>query len=265
MDIVVCIKQVPATNNVNICKDTNTIVREGVKGEINPFDMYAIEEALKIKEEHGGKVTAISMGILTAVDQLREAIALGVDEAVLLSDKNFAGSDTLATSYVLSAGIKKTGNYQLIICGRQAVDGDTAQVGPALAEKLGIPHVTCVKKIEDIREGYIRCQRMTDKGYEIIEMELPALITVMKDINDPRLPTIKGIMKAKKACIRVWTADEIDVNKELCGLKGSPTQVVKTFVPEYSVQREVIEGRPEDQARQLVDRLAGCFSPLSNK
>jgi len=251
LNVVVCVKQVPATNEVKMNKETNTIIREGVESIINPFDMYAIEEGLRIRENLGGNVTVLSMGIPSVAEQLKEAIALGVDDAILLSDRTFAGSDTLATSYALSMGIKRIGKYDLIICGKQATDCDTAQVGPSLAEKLGIAHTTYVKKIEEIKEGYIRCQRMTEDGYEVIEMPLPALITVVKEINEPRLPSLRGMMKAKKANINIWTASEVDANPELCGLKGSPTQVVKTFVPEHNVISEMIEGTPDVQAKKF--------------
>lgn len=255
MNIIVCVKQVPGTNEVKINKETNTIIREGVEAIVNPFDTYAIEEGLRLKDKLGGKVTVMSMGIPSVAGLLKETIALGVDDTILLSDRAFAGADTLATSYALSMGIRKIGKFDLIICGKQATDGDTAQVGPSLAEKLGIPHTTYVRKIEEIREGYIRCQRLTEDGYEVIEMPLPALITVVKEINEPRLPSIKGMMRAKKAVVNVWTADDIRADKSLCGLKGSPTQVVKTFVPVHDIQSEMIEGTPEQQARKLADKL----------
>jgi electron transfer flavoprotein beta subunit len=161
-------------------------------------------------------------------------------------------------------GIRKIGQYDLVICGKQATDGDTAQVGPSLAEKLGIPHTTYVRKIEEIREGYIRCQRMTDDGYEVIEMPLPAVITVVKEINEPRLPSLKGMMRSKKAVVNVWTADDICANKEQCGLKGSPTQVVKTFVPVHDVQGEMIEGEPAEQAKKLAEKLMTMQFKTSN-
>ncbi len=256
MNVIVCVKQVPGTTEVKMNKETNTIIREGVEAIINPFDTYAVEEALRIRERTGGgTVTVISMGIPSVADLLKETIGLGADETVLLSDRAFAGADTLATAYALSMGINKIGNYGLIICGKQATDGDTAQVGPSLAEKLGVPHTTYVRKIEEIREGYIRCQRMTDDGYEVIEMPLPAVITVVKEINEPRLPSLKSMMRAKKAVVPVWTADDIGADKELCGLKGSPTQVVETFVPVHEVHSEMIEGEPADQAKKLADKL----------
>jgi electron transfer flavoprotein beta subunit len=264
LNIIVCVKQVPGTNEVKMNKETNTIIREGVESIINPFDTYAVEEGLRIKDKTGGKVTALSMGIPSVADMLKETIALGVDETVLLSDRAFAGADSLATSYALSMGIRKIGQYDLVICGKQATDGDTAQVGPSLAEKLGIPHTTYVRKIEEIREGYIRCQRMTDDGYEVIEMPLPAVITVVKEINEPRLPSLKGMMRSKKAVVNVWTADDICANKEQCGLKGSPTQVVKTFVPVHDVQGEMIEGEPAEQAKKLAEKLMTMQFKTSN-
>lgn len=263
MNIVVCVKQVPGTTEVKMNKETNTIIREGVEAIINPFDTYAVEEGLRIKDKQGGKVTVLSMGIPSVADMLKETIALGADEAVLLSDRAFAGSDTLATSYTLSMGIKKMGDADLIICGKQATDGDTAQVGPSLAEKLGYPHTTYVRKIEEINDRFIKCQRMTEDGYEVVEMPLPAVITVVKEINEPRLPSIKGMMRAKKAVISVWTADDINADKNLCGLKGSPTQVVKTFVPVHDVQSEMIEGSPAEQASNLAEKLLAMQFPVN--
>lgn len=255
MNIIVCVKQVPATTEVKMNKETNTIIREGVESIVNPFDTYAIEEGLRIKDKLGGKVTVMSMGIPSVAEMLKGTIALGVDDAVLLSDRAFAGADTLATAYALSMGIKNTGSFDLVICGKQATDGDTAQVGPSLAEKLGVPHTTYVRKIEEIHEGYIRCERLTEDGYEVVEMPLPAVITVVKEINEPRLPSLKGMMRAKKAVVNVWTADDIKADKSFCGLKGSPTQVVKTFVPEHDIKSEIFEGTAEEQSKKLADRL----------
>lgn len=255
MNIIVCVKQVPGTNEVKINKETNTIIREGVEAIINPFDEYAIEEGVRVKEKMGGNVTVISMGIPKVADLLRETVAVGADNAVLLSDRAFAGADSLATAYALSMGIKKIGAYDLILCGKQATDGDTAQVGPSLAEKLGIPHTTYVRKIEEITEGSVRCQRMTEDGYEVIEMPLPAVITVVKEINEPRLPSMKGKLKAKKTEVTVYTADDIGADKNLCGLKGSPTQVVRTFVPTHEINGEMIDGTPREQAEKLAGKL----------
>lgn len=264
MNIIVCVKQVPATNEVKMNKETNTIIREGIEAIINPFDTYAIEEGVRIKEKIGGKTTVLSMGIPSVADLLKETFAVGIDEAVLLSDRTFAGADSLATSYALSKGIQKIGDYDLIVCGKQAMDGDTAQVGPGLAEKLGIPHTTYVRKIEEINDEYIRCQRMTEDGYEVIEMPLPAVITVVKEINEPRLPSLKGMMRAKKAVVTVLTAEDIGADGDFCGLKGSPTQVVKTFVPVHDIQSEMIEGEPEEQAAKLAKKLLSMQFNTSN-
>jgi electron transfer flavoprotein beta subunit len=264
LNVVVCVKQVPGTTEVKMNEKTNTIIREGVESILNPFDAYAIEEALRIKDRTGGKVTVLSMGIPSVAGMLKDTIALGVDDAALLSDRAFAGADTLATAYALSMGIRKIGGYDLVICGKQATDGDTAQVGPSLAEKLGVPHTTYVRAIEEIRESYIRCQRMTDDGYEVIEMALPAVITVVKEINEPRLPSLKGMMRAKKAEVTVWTAEDVGANKELCGLKGSPTQVVRTFVPIHEVHSEMFGGEPAEQAKALADRLLSMQFKISN-
>lgn len=255
MNIAVCIKQVPGTAEVKMNKETNTIIREGVESIINPFDRYAIEEGIRIRERLGGKVTVISMGIPSVEAQLREAAAMGADELVLLSDRAFAGSDTLATAYVLSRGIEKLGNIDLVLCGKQASDGDTAQVGPSVAEKLGLPHTTYVRKIEKIDEKQIVCRRMTEDGYELVQMPLPAVITVVKEINEPRLPSLKGMLTARNTGVTVWTAEELRADRSLCGLKGSPTQVVKTFVPGHAVAGEMLHGTPREQARQLVERL----------
>ncbi|MDD5259830.1 MAG: electron transfer flavoprotein subunit beta/FixA family protein [bacterium] len=255
MNIIVCIKQVPGTTDVKISEKTNTLVREGVESIINPFDVYAIEEAIRIKEKIGGKVTILSMGPPQAKEAIKEAIAMGADDGILLSDRAFAGSDTWATSYTLSMGIKKISAYDLIICGKQAIDGDTAQVGPGIAESLGLPFVAYVRKIEEIKEGYIRCERMMEEGYEAIEMSLPALITVVKEINEPRLPSLKGMMRAKKAEITAWTAQDLNAEPANIGLTGSPTQVVKIFSPPARPGGEMILGEIGEQAEKLVTRL----------
>jgi electron transfer flavoprotein alpha/beta subunit len=255
MNIIVCIKQVPDTTEIRINPETNTLVREGVDSIINPFDLYAIEEGVRIKEEHGGKVTVISMGPPQVDSALREAISLGVDEAVHLCDRAFAGADTLATGYTLARGIAKIEDYDIILCGKQAIDGDTAQVGPGIAVQLDIPQITYVKKIEEIGDGVIRVQRMTEEGYEVIEGDLPIMLTVVKEINDPRLPSLKGKMKAKKAEIITWTASDIAAEENLIGLDGSPTQVVKIFSPPAREGGEIFQGEPAEMVEQLAEAL----------
>ena len=231
MNIIVCIKQVPDTTEVKIDPATNTLIREGVKSIINPFDMYAIEEAVRLKEKFGGKVTVITMGPPQAETALREAVSLGVDVPILISDRAIAGSDTWVTSFVLAAAIKKIGDFDLIICGKQASDGDTAQVGPGISAHLDIPQVTYVKKIEEIQESKAKVECMTEEGYEVIETPLPALFTVVKEINEPRLPSLRGMMAAKKAQIISWKSQDLGLEADKIGLKGSPTQVVRIFTP----------------------------------
>lgn len=259
MDIIVCIKQVPDTTNVRIDPETNTLVRAGVACIINPFDMYAVEEGIRLKEKFGGKVTVITMGPPQAEDALREAISLGADEAILVSDRAFAGSDTWATSYTLSRAMHKIGDYDLIICGKQAIDGDTAQVGPGISAHLEIPQITYVKKIEEMNlsaeNRFIKAERMTEEGYEVIESPLPCLITVVKEINEPRLPSLKGKMRAKKAEIIKWQAKDLDVDPDLIGLTGSPTKVVRIFTPPPRKGGQVLHGEVKDVTEKLLDLL----------
>ncbi len=255
MNIVVCLKQVPGTTEVKIDPETNTLIRQGIENIINPFDTYAIEEGVRIKEKGGGKVTVITMGPSQAEAALRESISLGVDEAVLLSDRAFAGADTRATAFTLSCAVKKLQQYDLIICGRQTIDGDTGQVGPELAEMLDIPFVAYVSQIEEIKEGYLRVRRMVEEGHEIIETTLPAVITVAKEINIPRIPSLRGIMKSKSATISTWGIQELGVEEGMVGLAGSSTQVIKIFFPQRVHQAEMLEGNPEKQVDTLIDRL----------
>lgn len=255
MNIVVCIKQVPNTTDVKIDPVTNTLVREGVESVINPFDAYAIEEGVRLKERLGGKVTVITMGPPQAESALREAISLGCDEAVLVSDRKFAGSDTWATSYTLACAIKTLGEFDVIICGKQASDGDTAQVGPGIATHLDIPQVTYVKKIEEITAEKAKVERMTEGGYDIVETPLPCLFTVVKEINTPRLPSLKGMMKSKSAKITKWTAQDISADPVNIGLDGSPTRVVKIFTPPPRKGGEMLKGDTPDIVKELTELL----------
>lgn len=255
MNIIVCLKQVPGTTEVKIDPVKNTLVRQGIPNVVNPFDTYALEEAVRLREKFGGKVTAITMGPPQAVDMLREAISVGADEAVLISDIAFAGADTWATSYTLAKAAEKINDYDLIICGRQTIDGDTGQVGPELAEALDIPFIAYVSKIEEAEDGKIKVQRMIEEGYEVIEGSLPAVITVVKEINTPRLPSLRGTMKSKKAEIPTWSADDIAAEKARTGLDGSATQVVKIFFPKRVQTAEMISGEPEAQVDTLMEKL----------
>jgi electron transfer flavoprotein beta subunit len=259
MNIVVCIKQVPGTTDIKIDPKTNTLIREGVQSIINPFDCYAIEEGVRLREKHGGKVTVITMGPPQADAALREAISLGADDAILISDRAFAGSDTWATSYVISKAIQKIGAFDLIICGKQTLDGDTGQVGPGIAEMLTLPFIAYVSKIEDIGGGRMRMQRMIEEGHETIESSLPAVITVSKEINVPRLPSIRGTMKSKSAKIPVWTANDIGAEADKAGLAGSPTRVVKIFFPRRERKSEMLAGSAGEQVDKLLNKLEGIL------
>ena len=255
MNIVVCIKQVPGTTKVKIDPQTNTLVRQGIENIINPFDAYALEEAVRLKERYGGKVTAISMGPPQAEAVLREAISLGAEEAILLSDSAFAGADTLATSYTIARAVNKLEKADLIICGRQTIDGDTGQVGPELAEMLGMPFVAYVSKIEAIDNGHMRVQRMIEDGHEVMEALLPAVITVVKEINTPRLPSLRGLARSRSAVIPVWTAEALGIDKNMVGLSGSATRVIKIFFPQRVRGGEILQGELQSQVESLVDKL----------
>jgi len=254
VNIIVCIKQVPDTAEIKINPETNTLMREGVPSIINPFDLNAIEAALQIRDRTGGKVTVLTMGPPQAETSLRDAIAMGADEAVLLSDKAFAGSDTWATSYTLARAIEKLG-ADIIFCGKQAIDGDTAQVGPETAEFLNIPHISYIRKIEEVTDKSIRVQRLMDEGYDVVEASVPVLLTVVKELNEPRMPSLKGKMAAKKAEIKVMGFTDIEADENNLGLKGSPTQVKNIFAPEMKAERKLIEGNPEEQVDILISEL----------
>jgi len=260
LNIIVCIKQVPDTTEVKINPETGTLIREGVPSIVNPFDTYAIEESLRLKEKFGGKVTVISMGPPQAVEALKEAVAMGADEAVLLSDRAFAGSDTWATAYTLSRAIRKLGAFDVILCGKQAIDGDTGQVGPGIARQLGVTQLTYVFKIQKLEPEArtIAVERLLEEGREVVEARLPVLLTVVKDINQPRYPTFLGIRRATKMQIPVWgAADLADVDTSKLGLKGSPTQVVKIFSPPKREGKvDMISADSLDQAAAiLADKL----------
>jgi electron transfer flavoprotein beta subunit len=255
MNIIVCIKQVPDTLEVGVNAETNTLIRQGVESVINPFDLNGIEQGLRLKEQFGGTVTVLSMGPPQVADTLREAISMGADRAVMLSDISFAGADTLATSYTLARAVKKIGRFDLVICGRQAVDGDTAHVGPSLAEKLGIPHISCVIKIEEVTDEYMVTGRMTEGAIEKVKLSLPGLITVCKGINEPRPPSLRGKIIAVKSDITVWSAQDIGADAGKIGLKGSPTRVVKMTTPRHERQGQFLDGSVAEQVTDLVSKL----------
>jgi electron transfer flavoprotein alpha/beta subunit len=255
MNIIVLVKQVPDASEVKINRETNTLIRDGVPSIINPYDMYALEEALRLREKHGGKVTALTMGPPQAAEALKEAVALGADDVVLISDRAFAGADTWATSYALSMAIKKIGSFDLVIAGKQAIDGDTAQVGPETADMLGVPFVAYVRKIEEVGATKMVAERLMDEGYDIVETTLPAVITVVKEINTPRLPSLKGKMKAKNLKVSAWSAKDIGADENKIGLKGSPTQVVRIFPPAPRGGREMLSGTLEEQVAAVTKKL----------
>jgi len=255
MNIVVCIKQVPGTTEVKINNETNTLVREGVESIINPFDTYAVEEGVRLKERFGGKVTILTMGPPQADIALRECIEVGADEGILVSDRAFAGSDTLATSYVLSKAIEKIGDYDLVISGKQTMDGDTGQVGPGIAQRLGIPFVAYVSQVEDIADGKIKAQRMTDEGHEVVEAPVPCVMSVSKEINVPRLPSLRGKMKAKSAQFTTWSAADLGIEDNRVGVAGSPTFVMTIFSPKRDHNSEMLEGNSAQQVAQLCEKL----------
>jgi len=254
MKIIVCIKQVPDTTDIKIDPETNRIIREGVEAIINPYDTYAIEEALRLKEKYGGETIVLSMGPPQAESALRGALSLGIDQGILLSDKDFAGSDTLATSYTLGQAIKKIG-FDIIICGKEAMDGSTGQIGPELAETLGIPHIAYVSKVIEIKEKRLKVERMMEDHYEIFETSFPALITVTKEINEPRLPSLRGTLRAKKEKITAWNASDLKGEKERFGADGSPTWVIKVFRPEVRKQGIILEGNVSEIADKLYQEL----------
>ena len=257
MNIIVCIKQVPDTANVRINPETNTLMREGVASILNPFDTYAVEEAIRFKERFGAgsTITALTMGPPQADAVLREAISMGVDNGVLLCDRAFAGSDTFATSYALAMAVKKLGGAGIILFGKQAADGDTAQVGPGVAAHLDLPQITYVRAVESVSDTEIVAQRMLEEGSETIKSSLPCVLTVVKELNAPRLPSLKGKMAAKKAEIAVWSAADIGADPALCGLNGSPTKVVRIFTPPVKSDGEIITGEPDEAAAKLVEKL----------
>jgi len=255
MNIIVFIKQVPDTSEIHIDPVTGNLIREGVPSIVNPDDKHAVEEAISLKEKHGGKVTVVTMGPPQADEALRECVAMGADEAILLSDRAFSGADTCATSYTLSCAVEKIAKYDLIICGRQAMDGNTAQVGPQIAEILGLPQVTYVQGVE-INGNTIKVKRALEDGYEVVETALPVLLTVTKDINSPRTPAIDAVMSAYSCDITTWTSEDLAVDKSKIGLKGSPTRIKKAYTPELKKGGvDLIEDNPDKAVKILVGKL----------
>lgn len=253
MNIIVCIKQVPDTTEIKLDPVTGTLIRDGVPSIMNPDDKAGLEEALKLKDKYGAFVTVITMGPPQAENILREAYAMGADRAILLTDRKFGGADTLATSKTLTAAIKKI-DYDLIIAGRQAIDGDTAQVGPQIAQLLDLPQISYVKELE-YKENTIRVKKQIEDGYEILTCELPALITVLSEANSPRYMRVKGIIEAFEKEIEVWNLENIEVDIKDIGLAGSPTKVRKSFTRGAKQAGEIFEGECSDAVTKILEKL----------
>ncbi|MBN1503688.1 MAG: electron transfer flavoprotein subunit beta/FixA family protein [Candidatus Eisenbacteria bacterium] len=252
MRIIVPIKQVPNTNDVKIDPKTGTLIREGVDSIVNPEDLNAIEAALELRERLGGEVIALSMGPPQAADALKEVVAMGADEAYLLTDRALAGADTLATAYCLSRAITKLGDFDLIVCGRQAIDGDTAQVGPQMAEFLKVPQVTYACKL-DVVEDSVVVERHLEDGFETVKARMPALVTVMREANRPRYPSMAGIRRAcTEDVVHRWVATDFDAEPWRIGFDGSPTWVKRTFTPPPKAPGKRLEGTPRDVAKDLL-------------
>jgi electron transfer flavoprotein beta subunit len=253
--IVVCVKQVPDTTEVKIDPKTGTLIREGVPSILNPDDANALEEALRIKDKYENvTVSVVSMGPPQAEVMLRECLAMGADEAYLVSDRAFAGSDTWATSKVIASAIKKIGNYDIIFAGRQAIDGDTAQVGPQISEKLGIPQVTYVEDFK-LEGDEITVQRQLEDGYEIIKVKKPVLLTAVSSLNEPRYMAVDKIFEAYEKEIKILTINDLDIEPEGVGLKASPTKVFRSFTPEPKGKGVMLEGSVQEMVEKLVVSL----------
>ncbi|MDR3333447.1 MAG: electron transfer flavoprotein subunit beta/FixA family protein [Treponema sp.] len=255
MKIIVPIKQVPESSNVKMDPETGTVIRAGVETVVNPLDLYALEAALRLKEQYGGTITVLSMGPPQAIRALKEAVAMGCDDAVLLSDRKFGGSDTHATSYTLAQGIRKIDGYDVIITGERATDGDTAQVGPGIAAWLDIPVATYVSKIDEVRDGRIHLERLVEEGYQLLSAHLPCLITVVKAVAIPRLPTLKGKIHSMELNIPTFGAEDLNVNPDFLGLKGSPTKVVKINTPKVTRGGKTVTAHDEVSLKAAVDEL----------
>ena len=261
MHILVCVKQVPDTTEVRIDPETNTLDRSSAPAIINPYDSHAVEEAVRIKERVGGKVTVLSMGPPAAAEVIKRCIMLGADEGYLLSDRAFAGSDTLATSYILAKGIEaisKKESIDLIFCGKQAIDGDTAQVGPGIARRLDMPQLTYVKKVVEVNvtQSEVKVHRKLDDAYEVVVAKLPCLITVEKEINDLSYESLPNMLRAARYQPTVLGAADMDTDPVKMGLKGSPTSVSRIFAPSQRGEGEILKGTDQEIINQLIEKLS---------
>ncbi len=256
MKILVCVKQVPDTNEVKIDPVKGTLIRDGVPSILNPDDANALEAALMLKDKDPDvEIAVLTMGPPQAGYMLRECLAMGADEAYLLSDRAFGGADTCATSTTIAAGIRKVEGVDVIFAGRQAIDGDTAQVGPQVAQRLGIPVVTYVQSIR-MDEDKVTVQRQMEDGYEVIEVKLPCLLTCVKELNEPRYMSVGGIVDAYQKDITVWNHMDVELDPADCGLNASPTQVFRSFTPPQKGKGEMLSGTVQEMAEALVGKLA---------
>jgi lactate dehydrogenase (NAD+,ferredoxin) subunit LctB len=256
MRITVCIKQVPGTSKVQVDEQTGVLIRSGIDTKMNPYDLYALETALRIKEAHGAEVHVISMGPLQASEVIREAFMMGADEGTLLTDRKFAGADCLATAYALAQAIQKVGLPDLVLCGKQTTDGDTAQVGSEMAEFLGLPHLTNVRRLREIRDDAIVAEMDLPNQIAVVEILLPCLITVEKDIYPPRLPSYRRKMSTRDRKVQVLALKDLDDQDETrYGLKGSPTRVIRIFPPEANTDNEIWQGSSRALTERLTDML----------
>ena len=257
MNIIVLVKQVPDTTEVKLDPKTGNLIREGIESIINPDDRHALEAAIYLKETAGGKVTALSMGPPQAIDAISEAIGMGADRGILLSDRAFAGADTWATSFTLGKAIEKIGKYDLIFCGRQAIDGDTAQIGPQVADYLHMSQVSYVSEIEKVNRKSIVVKRRLEDGFEKVRADMPALLTVIGELNAPRYSYVGRLIDAcrEKSPIEVWNAADIGVQTSEVGLEGSLTHVIKTFAPKFQREGEMLEGDTKESVRTLIGKL----------
>lgn len=254
MNIVVCIKQVPDTTEVKLDPKTGTLIREGVPSIMNPDDKGGLELALRLKDQYGAHVTVITMGLPQAEAILREAIAMGADRAILLTDRKLGGADTLATSYALAGAMKKLG-FDLVISGRQAIDGDTAQVGPEMAEHLDIPQVTYLEDLQYDGNKTLTIKKQLEDGYQMVQVEMPCLLSVLASSYKPRYMTVKGIVECYDKEVEIWNADMIEVDESRLGLKGSPTKVKKSFAKGLKAKGEVFELDTEEAVELIINKM----------
>ncbi len=257
MKFVVAVKQVPDTAEVRIDHEKGTLIRDGVPSILNPFDAYALEEALKWRDTLGGSVTVVTMGPPQAESVLTEAVSMGADDGILLTDRAFAGSDTWATSHTIAEAVRKITGVNAVFCGKQAIDGDTAQTGPGIAASLDWPQVTFVGRVREMTEENMVCERYVENGVQVLRVELPAVITVLKDANTPRVPSLRGKMKARNFKPVIWGASDLNLASEETGLEGSPTKVVTTATPEARAGGSVHRGTPQELAVIMADLLLG--------